>query len=229
MKKVLFTVFLINTFFVVFAEDTLINAPDYKTIKTIINDKKSESYYPKLMERYNNSDTSLSIENFRTLYYGFLFTDLYSPYPMSKFNDSISSILRKDTLFKNDYISLIKYENLILQDCPFNLRDLNMLAYSYSQIGDTLSANLNVFKLNMTIKTILSTGDGREEKSAWHVISVSHEYDILQVLGFEFGGKQMLTTNGCDYLEVQENEYNITGFYFDVQMILEKERESFKK
>jgi len=76
---------------------------------------------------------------------------------------------------------------------------------------------------------ILSSGDGRTEESAFHVISVSHEYDILQVLGFEFGGQQSLTTKDCDYLAVKENEYDIKGFYFNVQMLLEKEKDLFKK
>jgi len=229
MKKAFITIFLINIFIIASAEDTIIKAPDYKAIKKIIKNKSSDNYYPKLMERYKNSDTSLTIENFKTLYYGFLFTDSYSAYPISQFSDSISFIFKKDTLLKNDYMALIKYENLRLHDCPFNIRDLNVLAYSYSQIGDTLSAYLTYYKLNMTIKTILSTGDGKEEKSAWHVVAVSHEYDILRVLGFQFGGKQTLTKNGCDYLEVKENQYNIKGFYFDVNMVLEKEQELFKK
>jgi hypothetical protein len=123
---------------------------------------------------------------------------------------------------------MIKYEKLILKEYPFNLRDLNMLANLYYQLGDTISSLQSDFKLQMLVNTILSTGDGRSEKTAWHVISVSHEYDILGYFGFQFGGSQSLTKKGCDYLEVSENDYKIKGFYFDVNMILQKESELFK-
>jgi hypothetical protein len=229
MKKILITLLFTPILFMAMAQDPFYKAPDYKAIKKIMKDKHSENYYPRLLERYLNSDTSLTIENCKILYYGTFFTDSYSPYPQNPYSDSISSILNKDTLVQNDFEALIKYENLVLKECPFNMRDLNILSYSYSQLGDTISANRGYFKLDLIIRTIMSTGDGKEEKSAWHVISISHEYDLLRAMGFRFGGKQSLTKGGCDYLEVQENEYNMDGFYFDVNMILSKEQELFKK
>jgi hypothetical protein len=211
------------------AQDKKFSPPDYKKIKKIIADKQSDSYYPKLMERFNKADSSLTPDDFRTIYYGYLFTDAFSPFPSSLYSDSLHPILQKDTLFNSDYLQLIKFEKLILAECPFNIRDLNILSFSYSQIGDDSSAYKTLFKLDRVIKTILSTGDGRKEETAWHVISVSHEYDILNVLGFTFGDGQSLTTKGCDYLQVQDNEYHVKGFYFDVNMLLEKEGEGFKK
>lgn len=228
MKDILIAFVFVLNFLNVSGQNTEFKAPDYNGIKSIMNDIESEYYYPKLMERYVNSDTTLSFQDFRVLYYGFLFTDAYSPYGQSDYLDSINFIANKDTLLEDDYRSIIKYERLVLKEYPFNLRDLNALAYSYFQIGDTLSMLFTDFKINMIINTILYTGDGKKEKTAWHVISVSHEYDILGLLGFQFGGSQSLTNKGCDYLEVQENEYDIKGFYFDVNKILDKEAEIFK-
>jgi|WetSurMetagenome_2_1015567.scaffolds.fasta_scaffold99523_2 hypothetical protein len=228
IKKTLIVIILLNIGNLVIAQEARFTAPDYKAIKKITTDKKSSGYYPLLMERFNNSDTGLTLMDFRNLYYGLLFTDKYTPYPTSKYIDSCNQFLRKDSLTQEEYRQLMKYETLFLEDSPFGIRNLNILAYCCAKTGDTVSANKNIFKMKRIIEAILSTGDGRTEETAFHVISVSHEYDILEVLGLEFGGKQTLTTKGCDYLEVLENEHNIKGFYFNVQKMLEKERKLFK-
>lgn len=202
--------------------------PDYKGIERIIKDNQSEFYYPTLMDRYQNSDTTLSLSDYRVLYYGFLYSDLYSPYGQSDYVDTINVIFSKDTLCASDYNDIIKFENLVLESFPFNLRDLNSLSYCYFQKGDSSSMKATNYKIKMIISTILSTGDGKKENSAWHVIAVGHEYDLLYFLGFQFGGSQSLTKKGCDYLKVNENEYGIEGFYFDVNKILEKEENLFK-
>jgi hypothetical protein len=229
MKKIIIVFFLLGAFTKVFCDNDDFQKPDYDQIKKIIQDKDSEYYYPSLYERYSKSDTTLNLQDFKALYYGFLFNDTYSVYGSSDYDDSIRTIFSHDTLFSNDYYNLIKYENLILEEYPFNLRDLNTLANCYFHLGDTLSTIQTDFKLQMIVNAILSTGDGKSEKNGWHVISVSHEYDILEYFGFQFGGSQSLTNGGCDYLTVKENDYNIQGFYFDVNMILVKEQELFKK
>lgn len=203
-------------------------APDYEGIRSVMNKKASEFYYPKLMERYQQSDTTLTLQDFRILYYGVLYTDGYSPYGQSDYADSLRSIFNKDTLLISDFRLIIQYENSVLREYPFNLRDMNALSFAYYKTGDSISMNNTNFKMNRIITTILSTGDGKKEKSAWHVVSVGHEYDLLGVLGFQFGGSQSLTNKRCDYLTVQKNEYNIEGFYFDVNKILDKESELFK-
>lgn len=63
---------------------------------------------------------------------------------------------------------------------------------------------------------------------AWHVISVGHEYDILQYFGFQFAGSQSLADKGCDYLKVMPNQHKIKGFYFNANMILKKQSDRFK-
>jgi hypothetical protein len=229
IKQALTIVILLHILNIAVAQETKFVAPDYKAIKKIISDKKSSSFYPLLMERFTNSDTSLTLEEFRNLYYGFLFSEKYTPYPISKYIDSCNTFLGKDTLTKEDYQLLIKFEKLLLNDCPFNIRNFNILGYSYSQIGDSVSAEQNIYKMNMIIDVIMSTGDGKTEKSAFHVIAVSHEYDILKVLGFKFAGKQMLTKGGCDFLEIKDNQYNIDGLYFNVTQLLKKENEMFNK
>ena len=180
------------------------------------------------MKRYNDGDTTISEEAFSKLYFGYLFDPGYSVFDRSAYNDSISAILKLDTVRTDDYKRMIRYENAVLGQNPFNIRDLNRLANAYYYTGDTLNMLKTGFKLQMIAETILATGDGMSEETGWHVISIGHEYGLLHFLGFRFGGKQSLTDGGCDYLTIGENEHDIKGFYFDVKQILEKEREMLK-
>ncbi|MDE7125005.1 MAG: DUF4919 domain-containing protein, partial [Muribaculaceae bacterium] len=54
--------------------------PDLETIKSETTDPTSSRYYPKLMQSYLSNDTTLTAEDFRFLYYGYLFQEDYEPY-----------------------------------------------------------------------------------------------------------------------------------------------------
>lgn len=228
MKKAIISVITVFITVSVFAQNPLFIAPDYQGIKSVMNDSSSVFYYPRLMERYQNVDTTLNMEDFRVLYYGTLFTSTYSPYARPEKNDTLTAILNTDTITADEFRTIIRLENNIVEKFPFNLWDLSVLLFSYNKTGDTVQYNKTNFKLNMLARTILSTGDGKSEKTAWHVISVDHEYDLLNLLGLRFGGEQMLTAGGCDYLKLKPNDFEIEGLYFDVSQILQKEGELLK-
>lgn len=228
MKKSFILCMLICLSIFAMAQNPKIAKPDYKKIKSAVSDENSTSYYPVLLDRYAKSDTTLTKEDFKLLYYGSLFQSSYSPYGHSDYNDSIRPLLAKDSLSASEYNVLIKFEKLVLDKFPFNMSDLNILAFAYEHTGNNESAKQTEYKLEHVIETILSTGDGSTEETAWHVVSVDHEYDILKMIGFKFGGEQSLTGKGCDYLKIQQNKHDIKGFYFDVNKILEAEENLFK-
>ena len=225
MKKAISLVAAVFVMISVSAQDPTFLPPDYQGIKGVMNDSSSVFYYPSLMDRYQRCDTTLNMEDFRVLYYGTLFTSSYSPYARPEKNDTLTAIFTSDTVTVDDFRTIIRLESKILEKFPFNIWDLSVLSFSYHNTGDTVQYNNTSFKLNMVVRTILSTGDGRTEETAWHVISVDHEYDLLNLLGLSFGGDQALTKGGCDYLKVKPNEFDIEGLYFDVNQILEKEAE----
>jgi hypothetical protein len=197
--------------------------PDYTWIESVSHEAASPYNYKKLMDRYKTRDTTLNDTAFRVLYFGFLYQPEFSAYGISPYSDSIRAFFSQDSLRMEDFPKMIRFETLILDEFPFNLRDLNAIGYAYERMGDTANAIMAGYKLNMIINTILSTGDGRSESSAWHVIAVGHEYDLMNLLGFQYGGQQSLTADACDYLTVGENKYGIEGFYFDVKELMNAE------
>lgn len=99
------------------------------------------------------------------------------------------------------------------------MRYLDPMIYVYQMQGNTEMAEKLEFKLGRIIETIFSSGDGLTEKTAFHVISVSHEYDLIRALGFGFGGEQSLSNGKVDLLKVEANDYGINGMYFNISAL----------
>ncbi len=83
------------------------------------------------------------------------------------------------------------------------------------------------FQMNVIIDALLSSGDGLEKESAFYVTYISHEYDLIKILGFEFGGQQSLIDH-YDYLKIEENPEDVGGFYFDISPCLNSMADMFK-
>jgi hypothetical protein len=201
------------------AQEAGYQIPDYQSIAKSVSDKHSLFYYPPLFKRYQEHDTTLTLREYRMLYYGYLFQEHFSPFGNLHVNDSLRQLLSNTSLKEDQWRQVIALEERHLQQSPFDLRDLNTIKFAYRQIGDSQMARLYLFKIRMIARTILSSGDGQGETSAFHVISIPHEYDMIHILGYEFGGEQQLTANQCDFLSLKENDDQMTGLYFDVKQL----------
>lgn len=204
-------------------------APDYDEIQKQVKDSTSQFYYPKIFQRYLQNDTTLTLKDYHYLYYGFFFDKGYKLLDISPYTDSARKILNKDEPNQKELEKLVYYETKLLETSPFSLSDLAYLRYAQRNSDDAAGAALTNKKLINLLKTILATGDGKSEKTAWHVISVDHEYSLIRQLGYSFGGDQKLTPNQCDYLSLKKNNDGRKGVYFDVHMIMKKEMDMFKK
>lgn len=212
-----------------YAQDKGFEKPDYKNIERVTKDKNSGFYYPKLFKRFQANDTTLTVEQYRMLYYGYFFQEGYSSFgSMSVFNDSLKALFNKDSLSVNDRRNIIRYTNEDLKTDPFSLRDMYRLYRFYHILGDDAKSDLCVNKLEMLSKAIASTGDARSDTTGLHVLSVEDEYTIVSMLGYEFGGTQKLTENQCDYLTLRKNDDGIDGLYFDVKQIFVQEHNALK-
>src|ERR1700754_3390543 len=75
---------------------------DRTQVEKVVTDPNSENYYPKLLKRYQEFDSTLTLEHYRLLYYGFVFQEKYSGY-----NDHKKKEIR-DLFQKEDYKKAIK-------------------------------------------------------------------------------------------------------------------------
>lgn len=202
-------------------EEAEIVLPDFAQIQREVNDPQSQYYYPKLMSRYNSTDTTMTIEEYRYYYLGYTFQEDYNPYRRSEYAHQIDHLYKQGReLSVAEYENLIKFAKQTLNDDPFDLRQINILVYALKGINRHKEAAIWQYRLDHIIDAILSTGDGMTPETAWYVIYPTHEYIILNCLGMK-GVDFVFVEPFYDYIEIEENNRRIEGFYFNVERILD--------
>jgi hypothetical protein len=226
MRQILTLTFLLIIFCNVNSQQLTYQKPDYDLIKKEIQDSSSIFYYPKLISRLAQFDTTLNIEDYRHLYYGYLFQNEYKPYWNSPDEEKLVKFYRSEKIEEKDYDEIIKLASHSIEEFPFDLRQMNFLGYIYHLKGDDEMAKKVSYRFQGSFGAIMSSGDGKTCESGYHVISVSHEYVMLSM--FQFQMKQQSFTGDCDYLELVKDERNIDGIYFNIEKLFAKNLENLK-
>lgn len=193
-------------------------APNYKQIEININTTYN---YSDLMNRYLSGDNSMNIDEQRHLYYGYIYQIGYNPTDTSKYNNDLAKSLSKTHLSDNDYNEIEKSAKALLTEDPFNLRALKALLLVYAEKDNVDQYKINIQKVDIIQRVIASSGDGMTRKTAYYVIKVAHEYDILSFLGFKYGGAKKLEKGNCNSLMLSPNPYDIDKIYFNIKPVMD--------
>lgn len=192
-------------------------APDYQAIKDSITTTGSRYYYPFLMERYRLADTTLTALDYHYLYYGYPEQELYRPLLDNSYTDSLSMAFgTRATPSMQTYGRIIFLCKGILHQEPFNLRDMNALAFAYSQVGDTVQAQKVMRQIEMVIKTIKDSGNGLTDQTPWYITYYKHAEDIMNLMGVSFR-RPIIMTRTVEFFPIEKMADNkkIKGYYFD--------------
>lgn len=241
-----------------------VEKPDFEKIARETRDPRSEFYFPKLMKIYNRNDTSMSHEQYRHLYLGYLFQEDYDPYRTSPYNSVTDSLLaiakaskerlvtatdslnklikanrisgheaekqkeRISTVYKRQLRELATAAELSLKDNPFDLREMSILVHASQEMGNAMKAKIWEYRLENILGAIKSTGNGESMDNAFYVIYPMHEYNMIQLLGYEPTAVDF-PSGGFDYISVrpeQDSKRKISkpakGFYFNVGPLTEQ-------
>jgi hypothetical protein len=194
---------------------------NYKKIRKECSRKRSPHYFPRLYERYLALDTSLTAKDFRYLYYGFSFQPGYKPYETPPLRDSLISFLGRDGMTPAEYELAGHIAAELLAGSPFRLRETFIAAMAFQMAGNEAMSAAWFHFYQEQADAILGSGDGLTPATAFSVIYIPDEYEIMELLGLQFGGTQALIEEHYDMLEVEENRYGIDALYFDVKRLLE--------
>ena len=210
-------------FFQIYAQPLEMNSKkvDFADVEKTISDKNSAFYYSNLFKRFGKGDTTLTTTDYFYLYYGYSFQSEYMPYQSIENLEDFNKITKKKELDDNDFKKIISISEKELKKLPF---ELDMLWYKYvawQGLGDSSKARVCFHQFMGLIDAIIASGNGTSCDDAFTVLYVGHEYVMLNVMGFEFGGKQSLTDGLCDKLDVTGNEYEVESLYFNVNRIFE--------
>lgn len=213
-----FSLILISNFS--FSQQKEYEAPNYKVIQKNIENKDSEFYYPKLMDKLKANDTLITKDQYRHLYFGYTFQKEYHPYQISENDKKLITYFQSKDLKKSDYAEIIKISNASLKEFPLNLRVMNFLGYIYHLDGNEAMANKVSHNFYGLFGAIYSSGDGRDCKTGFHVIAVSHEYVVMNMLELEIASQGL--SGDCDYLNLPKDKYKLPGVYFNITKLKEK-------
>lgn len=213
MRKILFILVAFVCMVSAYAQEQ--QAPNYQLIRSQIQNSKGPNYYPTLMRRYLANDTTLSMEQYRALYYGFSLQEDFVPYQtLNKKLMEVRKSLNKSNGSPKYCPEAIKVSQAVLDDNPFDLMAISTIAFAYLQMRDTVSYQLWNDKQNSLLDAITSSGDGETKESAIHVINIEHEYEVLNRLGLQIE-KDSLCNNQIEYIRVKENAEDIPGIFFN--------------
>lgn len=203
------------------AQEAKYTIPDFGEIEKAIRDFDSQYYYPRMMARYLDGDTTFTDKELTYLYYGYTYQEDYDPYRDIKYHTiDIDDIYNKETHTAAECDTIIKYAELVLDDFPFEFRQMNMLSYAYSQKGDTRKAAFWNNRMRRLLNVILNTGDGTKPETAWYVISSVHEYDIIYCLGLIPAGYTFVEPM-YDFIDIKPVPgKKEEGYYFNVSRML---------
>lgn len=214
MKKIILITFILLGN-LSYSQDWDFEKPNYKKIEKNIQKKESNLFYKTLMTRFQQADSTMTLEEKRHLYYGYIFDEKYSPYSRSDYSDSLRVVLRKEKIDSLGLNKIIDFTNKMLVENPFNLNAINYQLYSLEKLRNEELFEKRMTQLQIIIDALISSGNGKSKKESFYVIYTSHEYDLLNIIGFKYGGSQSLIEH-YDYLTVSENEAKLEGLYFDV-------------
>lgn len=222
---VLFLLFSTSSFsqseFAKMLMDTEKSPVDLSVIEGEILSPNSEYFYPAIYKRYMEGDTTLNLEDYRHLYFGYMNNEDYSPHKETVYVDSLSMLLNNDGAVFEDR-SLMKtlgYMDKILEDRPFSLRFLNMMTYIYHEkVRDEAKALEYSYKFNMILSAIFSSGTGLTKDSPWMVLYRDDAQTLLSFIDAQVAKRTYITTN-VEYYFLKERHGDVRGYYLDFDPI----------
>lgn len=247
MKKLIYTIICILacTFAISAASPKKLEVRkvDFEEIRKRTQDSvESRYYYPRLMAAFMRNDTTMlndtlatgevvrgkvmTVEDYRNLYYGYVFQEDYNPFRMSVYSDRLEYLYDKKEFTREESVLIKENAREALKDNLFDLRQMTFFIYALKEIKKDNLARICQFRLNHIVAAIMSSGQGTQEHP-WVVTSVEHEYNIINFLGYVATSHEEID-GGIDYIKVNKKDNKSPeGFYFDVSKIMEVAHEKF--
>ena len=180
-----------------------------------IIDSKSPYYYPALMMRYKEGDTTLTLEDYRHLYYGYAWQSGYKPFETPPAKDQLMMMFGENMdIYAQDPAKILACCLEIMETEPFNPSTVNMMTYAYGQLGDTINERASARRLEMIVETIKSTGTGLKENSAWHVLYFPHATELMAFMDLQYKRPEIVSRT-VEYIEILLPKERTKGYYFD--------------
>jgi len=194
-------------------------------IEEIIKDSTSNRYYPTLMKRFNDFDSTLRADDYILIYYGFGYQENYNGY-------------RKDpTSIYNQLFDNKEYE-LILTKCDSVLKEIPVCISSNLYKGkvlkilypETVEYKKYMERSFSLMDVLFNSGDGKTINTAYKILFLSDEkrimFGYLELQGYT---KQALIDHYDELTVKKSKKFDKKKIYFDVYLPLMGNIKLFRK
>lgn len=193
---------------------------DIQKIEEQTKDITSTNYYPTLLNRFIEADTTLSNKQLHFIYYGKFSQSFYRPYdPVEGQVDMYGSIEQKE------FNAALIYGKRAFDLDPLDLKTLFGLSLCYHYLNKEKEMNKYLWCYYSLISVILESGNGNSIENAMVVMSVSDEQEIINSLHKKIKKQKFLKeTTDLVYLEKsQDKSLNfLKKLYFNIELPLKK-------
>ncbi|MCB9224240.1 MAG: DUF4919 domain-containing protein [Crocinitomicaceae bacterium] len=197
-----------------------ISSVDFHDVFEEIKDQSSVYYYPVLINRMVNKDTTLTQKDYYYLYYGNVFQEYYHPYGNSNEKKAFN-----DLFTDQDYKMAVEKGIYVLQENPVDLEVILKMSISYLKLDEPELKRYYAKQYYSFLEIIYQSGDGKTMETSYVVISVDHEYDLMADMGLRAVNQQLISD--CDLLFISKRDQpkikgkkKIKKLYFNVRMPL---------
>jgi len=139
--------------------------------------------------------------------------DYSSMWEIDEEREAVMDVLKEDRI--SDFLSL---SERWLKKCPVDAPVHFLRASQLEETGDPLAAVYHRMMFYGLLMSLLASGDGKTEASAYKVISVAEEYMLLDYMNARV--KRQGLRGHCDVMEVERDGKNAT-LYFDASIALQ--------
>ena len=202
--------------------------PNFKKIKKYTTNPNNQYYYPKLLQRFVDGDTTLTFEECHYLYYGNMFTPDYFGYRHSFLLDTADQVFKQitDSMPAEEVTKVLEQALALsiqgIQDDPIDPKCYLYAVTLLDKLGRFDEAAVYNSHLRSIVFTILKSGDGHSTKKAWYANTVSDEYVLLNLIGFDVAGQALIYDKKEAYdkmMVIDEDGYQ-SELYFNVSRIM---------
>ena len=174
-------------------------------------DKNHNYNYGKLLSKFHSNILEMGIDEFFMLYFGFSHDIAYSPY-----GNNTSEIM--DLWNNNDYDKFVTEAEAFLAKDPTHFGLYWNLSSIYAMNGNKEKQFENLFKYYGFLEGIVASGNGKNVDSAYIVIKISDEYEILNNFGYLFKSQSLITEkqNSYDLMVCEDSFGEDTKVYFNI-------------
>lgn len=112
-----------------------------------------------------------------------------------------------DTMNKADWSAAHRIANGWLQQCPIDIRIHFYAAIALTQLANDSAADKHFNWANALMDAIAASGDGRSCHSAYVTVSLSEEYDAMELFGLQNEHVAPINDgNSCDRFSVRDED-----------------------